>query len=238
MTAIILAALDASASGEIDPPFSGCEYFNFFDGGAGTLLRNLAPQDRKPAVTGAPVFGTGYAEFISQSAFVDTLIQQTAQMTLMSVSRAIGITADGTTRPIFVGGYGSSTLQYGSSSLYAFNASQMGGTVIVNNAGTAVVKSASTSEDAGAWAFRVIKVTGTQIIYHNFTTGIVSTVSLDNPVAISANLLRVGSGYSSSFLGKSQTHFAGISSQAVSDDEITDTYAMVKAHALPFGIVV
>lgn len=231
MPSIIITGADASASLDFALPFDGIDYLNFFDSAA-SLTRNLMRGKPQPTVAGAPVMGAGFVSLTSQSAFINTGVGENAQITLISASRRVDAA-----NPIFIGNYGSSSLEFGGASLFTGAANVTGG-ANRNNGGVSALATAVVNADPNVWSVKAMRVTATQLIVDDLTRGLQTVLPLQYPRAVSANLMRVGSGYSGNYIGKSD-HLAALKvSRAISDAELARIYAMVQARAAKVGITV
>lgn len=89
MTDIIVPGADFSATaiGYAPAVRLGLEYLNFFNSEA-NLARNLAPNKPAATVVGSPSQGIEYAAMVSESAYVQTEVSQTADFTWFAVAAA------------------------------------------------------------------------------------------------------------------------------------------------------
>jgi len=232
---LILTSLqsDFSSSADFEPPFTdGLEYLNFFRDGAGVVARNLAPGKAPAVLTGAPSYGTGYVHLTSQSSFLETNVADLEEYTLIHAGRSVGVTATSSTRPIFVGGYGATTLEYGASSLFVNSQTAMRSVATFDNGGVATLISTDNVETHSSWGFRVSRYDGDKVMYDNKTLAVHTEIADSGyPRAVSANKYRIGSGYASSFQGQSDAIFAAIVSRSITDTELDQIYKIAQAAA-------
>lgn len=83
------AGFESSAVAFIPPISDGLEYWNFFGGGASKAARNLASNKPGGVVVGNPVYGEHSAVFTGQSAYIQTGVEDSADMTLIAVAKPI-----------------------------------------------------------------------------------------------------------------------------------------------------
>ncbi|NVP55956.1 hypothetical protein [Mycoplana rhizolycopersici] len=238
MTHIIMPGLDASDSLDFEPPISGFEYFNIFDGAA-TLRRNLI--NGKPALTaaGLPTFNAaGWAEFTGQANYLQSGIAETSNLTLVTLSRGVGIVDTGT-RAMFISNFSAAGIGSAGSSIYAPDEVRIGGSLQGNNGGSSVIVSATETQNPNAWGFRVWIVNASGAArYLDLTHGIDKSANLTYPRALGSNTYRIGSSYSSSYPGRSDHIMAGILQRAITLDEARALYPVAQEVASRMGIAV
>lgn len=230
MSRITLASADFSNSLDYALPVEdGCEYFNFFRGGAQNLTRNLVKNKPAVAQTGAPVNGSGYATFTGNSAFLQTGIADRQEFTWLAAVRASADNAYAAAISTYEGGSAltrgqmlcvsdiQSTHKYAQLFVTMNNSGAFSG-------GISVVGNPVDQE----WRFIFGRVAASARKVMDITEN--SQDSDANPYAISANsrMVRIGSGYGSAETASIDVAFAAVFSQSISDEEVTSIYTRVK----------
>jgi hypothetical protein len=238
MTHIIMPGLDASDSLDFEPPISGFEYFNIFDGAA-TLRRNLINGKPDLVAEGLPTFNaSGWAEFTGQTNYLQSGIAETNDLTLVTLSRGVGIVDTGT-RAMFISNFSAAGVGSAGSSIYAPDEVRIGGSLQGNNGGSSVIVSATGTQDPNAWGFRVWIVNASGAArYIDLTHGIDESATLTYPRALGSSPYRIGSSYSASYPGRSDHIIAGILPRAISVAEAQALYVVAQEVASRMGVMV
>jgi hypothetical protein len=243
MTSMISPDGDFSGSRDWEPPFAGFQYFNFFRGGEANVARNLAKGGAPAMKRGTPTYGDGYARFTAMSNFLDTMIADGLEKTLISAGRGVG-SGTGTTRSMFISSYAANNLLGRGASIFGFGPVTTQYTASLNDGATgAAAVGQEEGNDPNAWGIRSLRIflpsSGNQgrLIANNLTTGWTSgEVAFAYPRQPAAQAFRVGSSWSIGFLGVSDHVADAIISRGISDAELATMAALMRAVAARDGI--
>lgn len=83
------ASFEANAVGFIPPVADGLEYWNFFSGGANKVTRNLALGKAGSTLVGVPTYNADSAVFTAATAYLQTGVDDTAEMTFIAVAKPL-----------------------------------------------------------------------------------------------------------------------------------------------------
>lgn len=241
MTDIYNMAADYSDSLDWDAPFDGVEYINFFDGAA-VATRNLAPGKPGATIAGSLTHGQGYTVFTSQTNYLQTEVLDTAELTVLSVFRSVGIAGNDVQaeRSMIVSNFqniGGQNLPIGVS-LIAARPDQFSGIAGTINGETNNNTTGTIAADPNAWGLRALRISATQIVLDDLTTGTRTTTALAFPRAVAGRKFRIGGPYNGQYLGVNHQCVTALISRRISDNELFDLGDLARHHAASRGIAV
>lgn len=230
----------------IPPVTRSLEGWFCFDTSLERIGYNRAPGKGNAKLVGIPTVFATHARFKGGSNYLETLIAETEQFTILVVGKvpgALGGTGKPTAAP-YVGNYAgqsNSSLGNGGACIYHQTDATLGGQAWrVNAEGTGNTSSQATMADVPTtWALRALRssgAAGTKVM--NLTTGVRSNQSLATQRVTSSSPLRIGGVYGTTFLGETDISHVAIYSAALTDDEITQVAAVMKKRMARLGIAV
>lgn len=237
MTAIINKSSDFSDSLDYDFPVQGAVYWNLFTT-PGAIGRNMVPNMPAPVVVGAPAFVSGYARMDGGDAWVEPSVPETAEMTLISLARAVDAADTNESRVAFISNHGGPTLATGGAGIMSSSATLTHMFASVDNSGAQQAVYANIGYDPNTWAVRALRISATQVIGDDLTHNLRNTANYILPRAVSANALRIGGGRSGGWQGTSDHRAAAIFPFKISDDQLGAIYARVKDVSSRRGVIV
>jgi hypothetical protein len=221
-----------------------------FDTDARRLAVNRAIGKPNGSVSGTPTIFPGYARFTGKSNWVQTEIDETEDMTMIVVCRAVapvGTPAENATNPFYVGNYDTppkdtslpfSTL-YGASIYTGFTQSITATGTRYTDANQTAITSAGAAV-AGApetnWALYssvISDANGTTS--KNHTTGISAHQNNHSKRLVGSRKMRIGSAYRD-FGGQCDISFVGFYSKALSPDELERVIVPIRKRLARLGI--
>ncbi|WP_118138765.1 hypothetical protein [Oceanicella sp. SM1341] len=234
---LILSEASYAASGLYVMPVSdGITYFNFF-GAEEVLRRNLAGGPA-PALTGTPEHGPGFTTFRNGSAFLEAEVTLGAAFTLFAAVRAPAENVLGH----IIGTFGQgATLGRGTSIFASASATSrvLQATTTADDDGSPVpVGPVSAGANiAGTWLFAALTVSASEMVLRNLTTGTSASAPITDPLAITAQRLRIGASHSGA-ASSMDLAAAGSADRVLTPAELDAFHARVIARLGRFGIAI
>ncbi|WP_017346100.1 hypothetical protein [Pantoea sp. A4] len=236
---------------KVSPPVArGLEGWFCFDTALDRIAFNRAPGKGNGAIVGAPTVGTNYARFTGNASYLQTDIKETAEFTVMLISKAVSVpdgspATTGATTPMHFGTFtGPASLSgyptsYGISMFNQYPNRTSSGVCRDDGTGSGVTSAqAFLTETINTWALRVLRGSDTLVSqYKNLTSGITGSSSTATKRVPTTNTIRVGSGYGS-FAGQVDVSQIIIFSSYLTDDEVSKVAALMRTRASRLGITV
>lgn len=233
--------------GLILPVATGCLGW-FYLGGTQAATQQDRANIANATLVGSPTIGNGYVSFAGYDAsqWLQTAIAETDEFTMLCVARSSDTFASGATKPMFFSNYGADAGNGGAligASIYIDGGTAPQGTVRLgagqNNNGTIQGQITTTinTTDVSVWNFYAASLAQTDANIaaannarklYNSTTDQTHSTSNYPRVAHSANMMRVGAGFSANFGGNCDVAFAAAYSRVLTDTEVETIYQAVK----------
>lgn len=240
------ASFENNAVAFVPPVADGLEYLNFFSGGATNVARNLAPNKPNGALVGTPVYQANSTVFSGQTAYIETSVSDSPEMTMIAVARAV---ADSTAHIIssFSGprANGVAGTSYGKTMWFTNPTNGDGWVQIqtVQGRWDGVAGSLALNTISGTLPINVnqwVAVTGLMGInsnqMRNNTTGHVDTDPTQLQTDPTSMKLRIGSATIAS--GSAEIAFAAVYNRLLSTDEVEKVYSFIKSYYARRGIAI
>lgn len=240
--AFVITAFDTVVPNPVAviPPVSGgLEYLNFFNS-ADQIGRNLALGKSRAAVAGSPVQGANFVDFTAPGDYVDTLVAQPDDFTLIAVGEPQEETGFTHWVSSYVGG------NVGQTSLYLADGTASDGlirpqfAVATNNSGT-ITGTNSVVGTSQALVPQMIagtysSSTGLQKLYQP-THGLTNEATRNYPLE-KGGTIRIGGSYSDAFINTSRLYAAAVYSTAMSEAQIATMYAWLQTRLAAQSITI
>lgn len=248
-TLITIAGADFSANsvGFIAPVTSGLLGWWYLGGSVAETQQDRAGI-ADATLSGSPTIGDGYVSFggYSSGQYLTTQISEVDAMTLIVVARSTEAAHSGTDLPMFISNYGTDAGNGGTplgASIYISAGTVPAGTIRLaagqNNNGTIQTQTATTfsTSTSTSWNMyagtladtsEVTSTTGNDRTLYNLTTDQTNSSSNYPRVVHSANKMRIGAGYSSSFTGSCDVAMAALYSGVLTGTQLETIYQAVK----------
>ncbi|MCZ9638572.1 hypothetical protein [Pseudomonas putida] len=235
---------------KIAPPVANglVGWFNF-DTDVSRFNFNRAIDGVNASLIGSPTLGNGFGTFTSLSAYLQTDISETDEMTIIALCKSNGIIPGGASAggdastPAFVTNYIGQAVTPG----YTGNALGLGifatsPTVLTgfasrdNGSGGVTVAGASAMPEVIAnWGIRGVRVTNALTTVFNRTLGIEAGSTVNNKRVRNNKKIMIGS-TTTAFGGKADISTVAIYQRALSNEEIDKIAAFMRIRAARFGI--
>lgn len=235
---------------KIAPPVANglVGWFNF-DTDVSRFNFNRAIDGANASLIGSPTLGNGFGTFTSLSAYLQTDISETDEMTIIALCKSNGIIPGGASAggdastPAFVTnyigqavtpGYTGNALGVG---MFATNPMVLTGFAARDNgSGGVTVGGASVNPDTVAtWGIRGVRVTGALTTAFNRTANVEASSGSTGKRVRNNKKLMIGS-TTTSFAGKADISAVAIYQRALSNEEIDKIAAFMRIRAARFGI--
>lgn len=230
----------------IPPVTRALEGWFCFDTALERIGYNRAPQKGNARMIGQPTVFATHARFKGGVSYLETLIPETAAMTILVVGKLPGA----------LGGTGTTTAAPYVASLSGAtaNPSLPGGVALYHTTDTTLTANANRMNSAGDgyttgqanmadnptnWGLRMLRTSsagGTRV--SNLTTGAFANQSLATNRLVTTVPLRIGGTYASTFLGETDISHVAIYSDALTDDEVALVAAAMRKRMARLGIAV
>lgn len=248
-TRIVAKDVDAedTATEYLAPVRRGLEALHLTNKSPAKALKNYAPGKSNGTFIGTPpIISDDYLQFDALSAYIQTGVVETEQMTIFGVVRSSDTLATSGTRPMYWGTYMSLPQSGGSVTTYGIAAFSSAANTIsaVAGRGTSTYDDVSgainVAADLSGWTL-VCQETGVGVGKEtritNYTTGATAITALATPRLVSAGKLRIGSGYST-YAGLGDIALWQCHNVLLTSEEIATVVADLRALASRHGIYV
>ncbi|WP_424138151.1 hypothetical protein [Roseomonas chloroacetimidivorans] len=207
--------------------------------------KNLAPGASPSAgsLVGSPTLEALDAIFVGQSKYLDTLLAETKNATLMVVA-STAATLSGTDIPALIGNFQTASVSHAFMNITAGAGAPAGvlrmGAALTANGTTSSVNAQRPVPDVTVPRFYAGRVEdGVGITAYDKTGGTNTAVANVNPRPTpSANTIRVGSLFSNSYVGTHKNYFWAAHNVALTDAEIEKTYQWAKGYFSRRGLTI
>lgn len=240
-----------NSTGLILPVATGCLGW-FYLGGTQAATQQDRAGIANATLVGSPTIGDGFVSFggFDSSKWLQTAIAETSEFTVLCVARSDDTFAGASTKPMFFSNYGADAGNGGAligASIYVDGGTAPAGLVRLgggqNNNGTKQghISTSFTTTDVSEFNFYAGRMAQTDSNIaasnnarnlFNKTTAQTNSLNCYPRVPHSANLMRVGAAFNSSFNGNCDVSFAAAYSRVLTDDEIETIYQSVKTRLL------
>lgn len=182
------------------PVRRGLEGIFFLNTSLEKSARNYAPGKTQASIVGAPVPSANFLSGKSSSNYIQTDINETAEMTLFSIARALNIPATTPMAPADAPMLITNYTNISPSGIFQWFSSPtiiQAGAAYGADAGGASNPSASVTTDPTRWCLYSTVVKATSIVTTNHTTGatVTRTITNEGTRQLSTRKFRIGSSY-------------------------------------------
>lgn len=222
----------------------GLELWHEFDTSVSNFNLNKAPGKPNSVIIGSPVAYPSHARFKGLSNFIQTMVGDTDEVTIIVVARSVLLPTGNADGSILVGGYTGTSVTPGitgsaaGANIYLANPTSATGSASRND-GAGVATAAGVSGNGiipTGWAIRSVRAkTGSPTILTDHTAGLSFTGASILQRALNGNKYRIGSG-TSSFTGECDISMAAIFSAYHSDAELQSNLDMIRLRLTRLGI--
>lgn len=222
----------------------GLELWHEFDTSVSNFNLNKAPGKPDSVIIGSPVAYPSHARFKGLSNFIQTMVGDTDEVTIIVVARSVLLPTGNADGSILVGGYTGTSVTPGitgsaaGANIYLANPTSATGSASRND-GTGVATAAGVSGNGiipTSWSIRSVRAkTGAATVLTDHTAGLSFTGTSILQRALTGNKYRIGSG-TSSFTGECDISMAAIFSAYHSDEEIQANVDMIRYRLSRLGI--
>lgn len=225
---------------EIIPPVTrGLRGIVYCQGTQAVAARNLCPGKRGAGITvlGTPTFQGTYMEAQCSVNGLETDIVETAALTWIWVGSVVSDLLTAATQPIMMGTFNGSSgasLWFNKHSTLAYpNASARAQAYDDNN-----TTAAQNIADVSQFRAYCSRVNAANVRHKDLTGNVEATTAFDQARVVSSRKVRIGTYHSSSAQGITRTAAALLFDVDLSDAELAQMYAFVKAEMALAGITV
>ncbi|MEN5176297.1 hypothetical protein [Brevundimonas diminuta] len=199
--------------------------------------RNLVVGRAAASVFGAPEVLPGMLRMKAGTNYLQTDIQETAEMTILVVGKCPDTMADNAHRGVYVSNFGSASTTAVAS--YGVGLHVESATRVVHTAtrysnaeSTAGTSGAagSSAQNPAALAFLVGRTRDTRTEMNNLTQALSTAGNYTFPRYLSQGAMRIGSNYAASWQGLSDIGFVAIYNRFITDAERDAMYAQIKGY--------
>ena len=230
----------------IPPVTRALEGWFCFDTSLERIGFNRAPQKGNARMVGQPTVFATHARFKGGVNYLETLIPETAAMTILVVGKVpgpLGGSSTTTAAPYIgtlSGATANPTLPGGIALYHITDATLTGNANRMNAAGDGYTTGqANMTDNPTVWGIRMLRTSsagGTRVA--NLTTGGFANQSLATNRLVTTVPLRIGGTYASTFLGETDISHVAIYSDALTDDEVALVAASMRKRMARLGIVI
>lgn len=222
----------------------GLEGWFEFDTSVSNFNLNKAPNKPNAVIIGSPVAYSSHGRFKGLTNFIQTMIGDIDEVTLIAVGRSVVLPTNNNDGAILVGGFTGTSVtpgiagsSVGANIYLAHPASATGSAARNDGAGVATSAGASGAATLPTnWAIRSMRArTGAPTVLTDHTLGMTFTGASSLQRALNANKYRIGSG-TSAFSGECDISMVAIFSAFHSEAEIQANVDLIRLRLTRLGI--